>query len=72
MTRPIVKIHNTQTDEVIEREMDDAEFAQYNKDKANAQLKATEAEAKAEAKAAAQSKLAALGLTVEDLQALGL
>jgi len=32
----------------------------------------SEAEAKATAKAAAQSKLAALGLTVEDLQALGL
>ena len=31
-----------------------------------------EAEAKAEAKAAAQAKLAALGLTVNDLQALGL
>jgi hypothetical protein len=31
-----------------------------------------EADAKAEAKAAAQEKLAALGLTVEDLQALGL
>jgi hypothetical protein len=30
------------------------------------------AEAKATAKAAAQAKLAALGLTVEDLQALGL
>jgi hypothetical protein len=30
------------------------------------------AEAKAEAKAAAQAKLAALGLTVEDLTALGL
>jgi hypothetical protein len=36
--------------------------------------KAREAEvkAKAEAKAVAQAKLAALGLTVEDLQALGL
>jgi len=31
-----------------------------------------EAEAKASRKAAAQAKLAALGLTVEDLQALGL
>ena len=31
-----------------------------------------ELEAKAQAKAAAQAKLAALGLTVEDLQALGL
>jgi len=35
------------------------------------ELKA-EAEAKAARKAAAQAKLAALGLTVEDLQALGL
>ena len=33
---------------------------------------AAKAEAQAEAKAAAQAKLAALGLTVEDLQALGL
>jgi len=33
---------------------------------------AAEAEAKAQAKAAAQAKLAALGLTIEDLQALGL
>jgi hypothetical protein len=32
----------------------------------------TEAEAKAQAKTAAQAKLAALGLTLEDLQALGL
>lgn len=31
-----------------------------------------EAEAKAQAKATAQAKLASLGLTVEDLQALGL
>ena len=35
-------------------------------------LIAAEAEAKVQAKAAAQAKLAALGLTVEDLQALGL
>lgn len=32
----------------------------------------TEKQAKAEAKATAQAKLAALGLTVEDLKALGL
>jgi hypothetical protein len=41
--------------------------------KQNQQLQAeAEAQAKATAKAAAQAKLAALGLTVEDLQALGL
>jgi hypothetical protein len=33
---------------------------------------AAEAEAKTQAKATAQAKLAALGLTVEDLKALGL
>ena len=44
-------------------------------DKAIEEVKADEvakAEAKSVAKAAAQAKLAALGLTVEDLQALGL
>jgi hypothetical protein len=44
-------------------------------DSAIEQVKADEiieTEAKAEAKATAQAKLAALGLTVEDLQALGL
>jgi hypothetical protein len=41
-------------------------FAQYDA------WKSEQAAAKAAAKAAAQAKLAALGLTVEDLQALGL
>jgi hypothetical protein len=72
MSKPIIRIHNVETDEVIDREMTDAEFAQYEADQAEAEAKAAEAEAKAEAKAAAQAKLAALGLTVEDLQALGL
>jgi hypothetical protein len=65
-------IHNAATGEIIEREMNDIEFAQYQKDKAEAEARKAEAETKAEAKAAAQAKLAALGLTVEDLQALGL
>ena len=43
-----------------------AGFAQYDA------WKAEQDAAKAAAKAAAQAKLAALGLTVEDLQALGL
>lgn len=72
MKRPIIRIHNTQTDEVIDREMDDIEFAQYQIDKAEAEARQAEAEAKAAAKAAAQAKLAALGLSIEDLQALGL
>jgi uncharacterized protein YggE len=65
-------IHNVETGEIIEREMNDIEFAQYQKDKAEAEARKAQAQAKAEAKEAAQAKLAALGLTVEDLQALGL
>ena len=72
MTRPTIRIHNTETDEIIDREMTEAEFAKYQADKAQVVWEKTEAEARATAKAAAQSKLAALGLTVEDLQALGL
>jgi hypothetical protein len=44
----------------------EAGFAKYDNWKAN------EAEAKATAKAAAEAKLAALGLTTDDLKALGL
>ena len=68
----MVRIHNTATDEVIDREMNDAEFAQYEADKAARSIEKAEAEAKAQAKAQAESKLAALGLTTDDLRALGL
>jgi hypothetical protein len=72
MKRPIISIYNCDTSENIVREMNDAEFAQYQKDVETAQARQAQLEAKAEAKAAAQAKLEALGLTVEDLQALGL
>jgi hypothetical protein len=72
MTKPIIKIHNTQTDEVIEREMTDAEFAAYQLNKEKSQERQAELEAKAQAKATAEGKLAALGLTTDDLRALGL
>jgi hypothetical protein len=72
MARPMVRIHDTATDEVIDREMNDDEFAQYEIDQANYLAKETEAQAKADAKEAALAKLEALGLTLEDLSALGL
>jgi hypothetical protein len=71
MAKPIVRIY-TAPGEFIDREMNNDEFAQYKIDQAEYQAKEAEAEAKATAKANAQAKLAALGLTVEDLQALGL
>ncbi len=69
---PTIKLVNATTGEEIEREMNAEELAQYQQDKAKAELTATkQAEAEA-AKEAATAKLAALGLTADDLQALGL
>lgn len=69
-TRPMVRFHDLATDEVIDREMNDAEYAEWElQQAANAQAQA-EAEAKAAAREATIAKLAALGLTPEDLAAL--
>jgi hypothetical protein len=67
----MVRIY-TSIDNYIDREMNDAEFAQYEIDKSDAEARQAEAETKAQAKAAAEAKLAALGLTTYDLRALGL
>jgi len=72
MKKPIIKIIDVATGTEIDREMNDAEFAQYEKDQASYQAEKAEAEAKAQAKATAEGKLAALGLTTDDLRALGL
>ena len=66
-TRPMVRIHDLETNEVIDREMNDAEFAQYQADEAIA-LAADAAKAKAEADKAAL--LARLGLTEDELKTI--
>jgi hypothetical protein len=66
-SRPMVRIHNAETNEVIDREMNNAEFAQYEADKA-AQAVAAEAKAKAEADKVAL--LARLGLTEDELKTI--
>jgi hypothetical protein len=60
------------TGEITKRELNADELKQQTIDEAIVLNEKTEAEAKVAAKAAAQAKLAAFGLTVEDLQALGL
>jgi hypothetical protein len=67
MTKPIIRIHNTETDEVIDREMNDAEFAKYKAAQALNKTAQAEAEAKATAKAELLSKL---GITAEEAQLL--
>ena len=69
MSRPLIRIHDISTDEIIDREMTDTEFATYEADQAKDQSAQAEAEA---AKVAATAKLSALGFTTNDLKALGL
>ena len=63
MSRPFVRIHNTETDEIIDREMNDAEFAEYEANQAAEVAAKTEADAKATAKAALLDRL---GITAEE------
>jgi hypothetical protein len=65
--KPMKRIHNTETNEIIDREMNDAEFAQYEIDQAAYLAKQAEAEAKATAKAAL---LTQLGITAEQAKLL--
>jgi len=65
----IIIEHNVETGEVVEREMTKAELSNYEKQVADVQA---QSEAIKVAKEAAQAKLAALGLTADDLKALGL
>jgi hypothetical protein len=66
-THPIIRIHNVETNEVIDREMTDAEFAQHKADQEANLIAKTAAEAKATAKAAL---LAQLGITEEQAKLL--
>ena len=60
-------IHNVETGEIIEREFNADELAQLQADKALAQTKAAEAEAKAQAKA---DLLGRLGITADEAKLL--
>jgi hypothetical protein len=66
-TRPMVRIHNIEIDEVIDREMNDQEFSAYQADQAAQLVKQAEVKAKATAKAALLTRL---GITAEEAQLL--
>jgi hypothetical protein len=67
-----ITVHNVETGEIFERDLTEQEIAQSAIDKAETERLLTEKETKAQAKATAEGKLAALGLTTDDLRALGL
>lgn len=57
MTKPTKKIYDCATGETIEREMNDAEFAQYQADQIAFLAEAAKTEAKSAAKAALLERL---------------
>jgi len=67
MTKPQVKIFNCETQEEIIRDATNAEIAQMAKDKANAEARKVEAEAKEAAKAAILDRI---GLTADELKTI--
>ena len=62
-TKPMVRIHNSSTNEIIDREMNEEEFANYEANQEAQLVKQAEAEAKA---AQRQAILDRLGLTSEE------
>lgn len=74
MSRPLIRIHNIETDEIVDREMNDDEFAAYEKDleeiaaeKAKADALASEIATSIAAKAALLERL---GITEEEAKLL--
>jgi hypothetical protein len=74
MTNPMIRIHNQETDEIIDREMTAEELAQWEADKIEQAarqetkaLKAAEEAARLSAKLAIYAKL---GLTEEEINTL--
>jgi predicted flap endonuclease-1-like 5' DNA nuclease len=67
MTKPIIRIHDLATNEVIDREMTAAEFKQYEADQKTEASRKAEAEAKETAKAAILDRI---GLTADELKTI--
>ena len=63
----MIRIHNIETDEIIDREMTDAEYAEYQAQQA---LVIAEQEAKAQAEANKAALLARLGMTADEAKLL--
>ena len=67
MTRPIIRIHDTTTDEIIDREMTVAEFKAYEANQEIIAKRRAEAEAQASAKTALLDRL---GITEDEAKLL--
>ncbi len=65
--RPTIRIHNTETNELIDREMNDIEFAEYEENLAAQAIIEAKINAKESAKAAILDRL---GLTADELKTI--
>jgi hypothetical protein len=70
MANPMIRIHDLATGEIIDREMNADEIKQKELDAANAKIKADAIAAKEATRNSALAKLAALGLTPEEISAI--
>jgi hypothetical protein len=67
MSKPMIRIHNVETDEIIDREMNKAEYDQYLKEVESHKVLQEQIQQKETAKA---ELLARLGITAEEAQLL--
>lgn len=67
MSKPIIRIHNQETNEIIDREMTDEEFEMLQTEAAAAEAAAAEAATK---EAARQALLDKLGITADEAKLL--
>ena len=66
-SKPMIRIHDLATDEVIDREMNDSEFAELKANQASDVIAQAKAQAKETAKAAILDRL---GLTADELKTI--
>jgi hypothetical protein len=67
MSRPMIRLHNIETNEIIDREMNDEEFAAFEARVVEGEQRKAEAQVRATAKA---ELLERLGITAEEAQLL--
>lgn len=70
MKKPMIRIHNTEIDEIIDREMTDEEYEKHLVYLADVERINSEMETKKLARQSAFKKLTALGLEEEEVAAL--
>ncbi len=70
MSKPTIRIHDTATGKVIDREMTDAEYVAWQAQQAQNEALLQAETAKQAARQTALNKLAALGLTADEIKAL--